>query len=321
MHQGSTPMDPDTDYLSDLSPKDKPWDVHKWESGLVGNLYQGTSFDQYASRIKNCSGRLSFSWVTDPDTGEMRFKLKACRFCRARNCPVCQWRRSLMWIARFLKALPQITQDYPKARWVFLTLTVKNCPIGELRQTITHMNSSWQRMSQRKQFPAIGFARATEVTKGKDGDAHPHFHVLMMVNASYFKGQNYLSQDDWMQLWKSCLQVNYEPIVDVRAVKPNKKFGSDAIRSGIVETFKYSVKPEDMIGTGTDEDKAWLIELTNQLHKTRAIALGGVIRNYLSEGEPENLLTEEGDEELTETEAKILFGWRETVNRYAKVKE
>lgn len=321
MNQDSTPIEPDTDYLSDLSPKDKPWDVHKWESGLVSNLYQGTIFDQYASRIKNCSGHLSFCSVTDQDTGEMRFKLKACRFCRARNCPICQWRRSLMWISRFLKALPQISQDYPKARWVFLTLTVRNCPISELRQTITHMNSSWKRLAHRKEFPAIGFARSTEVTKGKDDDAHPHFHVLMLVNASYFTGQYYLSQDDWTQLWKSCLQVDYDPVVDVRAVKPNKKFGSDAIRSGIVETFKYSVKPEDMFGTGTDEDKAWLIELTNQLHKTRAIALGGVIRNYLSEGEPENLLTEEGDEELTEQEIRILFGWRETVNKYARVKE
>lgn len=321
INQCSTPIEPDTDYLSDLSPKDKPWDCHKWESGLVGDLYQGTIHDCYAGRIKTCSGVLSFGWATDLETGEMRLKLKACRFCRVRSCPICQWRRSLMWIARFLKALPQITQDYPKARWVFLTLTVKNCPIGKLRKTLTHLNGSWKRLAHRKEFPAIGFARSTEVTKGNDATAHPHFHVLMMVNSSYFKGKNYLSQEQWTELWKSCLQVEYTPIVNVQAVKPNKKFGSDAIRAGVVETFKYSVKPEDMFGTGTEEDKAWLVELTNQLHKTRAIALGGVVRNYLSEHEPEDLLTEEGELDVSDDSFRLLFGWREKINRYAKVKQ
>lgn len=226
-----------------------------------------------------------------------------------------------MWIARFLKALPRITQDYPKARWIFLTLTVKNCEIAELRQTITHLNASWKRLSHRKEFPAIGFARSTEVTKSKDGLAHPHFHVLMLVKESYFQGKYYLSQEDWTELWKSCLQVDYNPVVDVRTVKPNKKFGEDGIKAGIVETFKYSVKPEDMFGTGTEEDKEWLLELTTQLHKTRAIALGGVIRNYLSESDPEDLLTEEGDDETPDEIGRLLFGWRERENRYAKQRD
>ena len=222
-----------------------------------------------------------------------------------------------MWVARFLKALPQITNDHPTARWLFLTLTVKNCEVTELRETITHMNSSWKRLSHRKEFPAIGFARSTEITKGKDSSAHPHFHVLLMVKESYFQGKYYLSQENWTELWKSCLQVDYTPIVDVRTVKPNKKFGVDAVKGAIAETFKYSVKPDDMLGTGTEQDRAWLLELTSQLHKTRAIALGGLIRNYLSEKEPEDLLTEAEDVDIDEESARILFGWREQVSRYA----
>lgn len=320
INQGSTPIDPGSDYLTDLSPKDKPWDIHKFQSRLVGSLYKGTIHDSYAARIKDCGDRLSFCWATDLNTGEVRLKLKACRFCRTRNCPICQWRRSLMWIARFLKALPQITSDYPTARWLFLTLTVKNCEVTELRDTIAHMNSSWKRLSHRKEFPAIGFARSTEITKGKDSSAHPHFHVLVMVKESYFQGKYYLSQENWTELWKSCLQVDYTPIVDVRTVKPNKKFGADAVKGAIAETFKYSVKPDDMLGAGTEQDRAWLLELTSQLHKTRAIALGGVIRNYLSEKEPEDLLTEGEDIELDEESVRLLFGWREQVNRYAIAK-
>ena len=222
-----------------------------------------------------------------------------------------------MWIARFLKALPKIQDDYPKAKWLFLTLTVRNCDLTELKATIGHMNQAWKRLNLRKQFPIIGFARSTEVTKGKDGTAHPHFHVLGMVNPGYFS-QSYLTQADWQQMWKEALRVEYEPVIDVRAVKPNPKRPGSGLDAAVVETFKYSTKPEDLFGKGSAEDQAWLVELTKQLHKTRSIALGGVIKNYLSESEPEQLLTEDGDTELLEEASRLLFGWREVISRYVQ---
>ncbi len=310
--------DPDVEYLSDLSPGDKPWDTHKWESTRIAALYQGTVYDKISSRITQCSGLLSFCRTEHRDTGERRIKLKACRFCRARHCPICQWRRALMWIARFLKALPRIEADYPTVRWIFITLTVKNCGLTELRETIGAMNAAWKRLSVRKQFPLIGFARALEVTKGKDGSAHPHFHVLGMVQSGYFKGKCYLSQADWTTLWQECLQVEYTPVVHVQAVKPNKKFGNDAVRAAIAETFKYTVKPSDLLGKGSDVDREWLVELTSQLHKTRAITLGGVLKNYLSEAEPDDLIGEDIEPEVMEEAERLVFGFREREQRYAK---
>lgn len=310
-------------YLSDLSPRDKPWDDHKLFSERLRRLYEGTECHRLSERVQQCSGFLEFGWVADYKTGENALKLRAARFCRVRHCPICQWRRSLMWMARFLKALPAITTDYPTARYVFLTLTVKNCPLVELRSTLTAMNQSWMRLTHRKQFPSVGFARSTEVTRSGDGSAHPHFHVLMMVPSSYFT-HGYISQADWTELWRSCLRVDYTPIVHVRAVKSNRKRGmmqtstSDLIAAGLVETFKYSVKPSDLVGEGGELDRAWLVELTQQLHKTRAVALGGVFKNYLSESEPEDLIGEEIEgEDLSDT--SLLFGWREKIHRYIKI--
>ncbi|GAB5853628.1 hypothetical protein JMUB7538_27340 [Staphylococcus aureus] len=42
-----------------------------------------------------------------------------------------------MWQARFYQALPKIVVDYPSSRWLFLTLTVRNCEIGELGTVLT----------------------------------------------------------------------------------------------------------------------------------------------------------------------------------------
>ncbi|MDK7192887.1 protein rep, partial [Bifidobacterium sp. UMB1197] len=87
-----------------------------------------------------------------------------------------------MWQARFYQALPKIVADYPSSRWLFLTLAVRNCAIDDLGETLTAMNSAFQRLKDRKEFaPVQGWIRATEVTRGKDGSAHPHFHCLLMV--------------------------------------------------------------------------------------------------------------------------------------------
>lgn len=317
------------EYLTEISPSDKPWDTNKLLSGKVGRLYHDSIYHRLAERMGDCGKTLEFGWVNHPEEGKSNIRLKSAHFCRVRHCIICQWRRSLMWTARFLKAMPLILREYPSARFIFLTLTVANCPVGELRSTLDHMNAAWKRMIQRKSFPAIGFARSTEVTKGKDGSAHPHFHALLMVPSTYFNGAYYMTQENWTELWRSCLRVDYTPIVNVKAVKPNKRWQAEAkgelmpaeqlLAGAIVETFKYTVKPSDLIGEETETDRQWLLHLTSQLDRTRAIALGGVFKNYLSENEPEDLVGKTNEDEVSLN--SIYFGWELVIRRYLKLWE
>ncbi|MEE7589090.1 protein rep, partial [Klebsiella pneumoniae] len=125
---------------------------------------------------------LRFGWSTLKETGETRLRLREAHFCRVRHCPVCQWWRSLMWQARFSQSLPRIVADYLDARWMFLTLTVRNCAIGALGETLNRMNMAFERLKDRKEFrPVQGWICITEVTRGTDGSAHPPFRILMMV--------------------------------------------------------------------------------------------------------------------------------------------
>ena len=69
-----------------------------------------------------------------------------------------------MWQARFYQSLPRIVADYPDARWMFLTLTVRNCAIGEWVRH-NRMNMAFQRLKDRKSFDLFrGWIRTTEVT-------------------------------------------------------------------------------------------------------------------------------------------------------------
>lgn len=304
----------DETYLSDLSPHDKPWDTHRSQSEAVERLYSVGGFDRYSERVQECSKRLQFALSAD-EQGDVVFKLYAARFCRVRFCPVCQWRRSLMWRARFYQALPRFLEDYPTLIAVFLTLTVKNCPVGELRSQIQVMNKSFVRLTQRNTWPGVGWVKSVEVTRNaQTGDAHPHFHVLLFVRPSYFS-HGYINQAKWRELWRDCLRVDYLPVVNVKRVKSSsKKTDSEALRIAILETLKYGVKPDDLVS-----DSEWLYGVTHQLHKMRAVSVGGILRDYLREDEPEDLIHEEEmpSEEL-EGVTYLCFDWMALVKRYAQ---
>jgi plasmid rolling circle replication initiator protein Rep len=297
----------DAPALSDLSEKDKPWDKHRGNADKVANHYRGSEFKQYAQRIDFCSQLLDFRLVPDADQGELKLKLSSARFCRVRTCPVCQWRRSLMWKAKAYKVLPRIVSDFPTHRWLFVTLTVKNCQITELKETLTWMNKSWQRLTQLKAWPPEGWLRSTEVTRGKDGSAHPHFHCLLMVKPGYF-GKNYIKQTEWVEMWRRSLRIEYNPVLDVQAVKK----GEQPMQL-VPELLKYCVKESDLV-----VDREWFIELTRQLHKMKAVVVGGVLRQYLAEleKEPDDLIGEDEEGEGDLDEGHLYFGWKSKLKKY-----
>jgi plasmid rolling circle replication initiator protein Rep len=306
------------DYLTDFSEKDKPWDSHRATAETVQRLYESGDYLNYAQRIEDCSRRLQFALLPD-EQGEVVFKLQAARFCRVRFCPVCQWRRALMWRARFYKALPQFIAAHPKLRPIFLTLTVRNCPVSELRSQLNEMNRAFSKMTRRKAWPGVAWVKSVEVTRNPQTDeAHPHFHVLLFAEPGYFKGQRYLSQARWRELWQACLKVDYLPVVNVKAVKPrsgSKQSQDDAMRLAIIETLKYGVKPSDLIS-----EAQWLYQVTQQLHKTRSVAVGGLLKGYLQEDEPEDLIhDDEAEEALPDEALHLYFDWLQLVKRYAKV--
>lgn len=307
--------------LTDYSAKDAPWDVHRGQADDVSSIYAASEeFERYASRMSLCSGVLKFQPVPDEETGEIGLKLKEARFCRVRHCPVCQWRRSLMWQARFLQSLPSLIAEYQSARWIFLTLTVRNCSISELADTLKAMNAAWQRLKDRKEFaPVLGWIRSTEVTRGKDGSAHPHFHALLMVPPSMLSGRAYIQQSRWRELWQECGRLDYFPVVNVKAVKVKPNCTQEtALSAAVAETLKYSVKPSDMTA-----DADWFLEMTRQVHKKRFIASGGALKDVLRADEETNddLLVQGENNASEASETRLAFNWREHERKYLRFKQ
>jgi hypothetical protein len=82
----------------------------------------------------------------------------------------------------------------------------------------------------------------------------------------------------------------------------------------VVEILKYAVKPSDMV-----RDPWWFLQLVDQIHKTRAVAVGGILKKYIREQEKENLLSEPGESPLVEEMERVFFQWKQIVRKYRKI--
>lgn len=322
--------------LSAVSEKDSIWDKQRHRTEIVGDIYSyNAEFERYAERMNDCSTFLAYGFN---DSG---LKLKHANFCRVRHCPVCQWRRSLLWKSNMYVAYEEIKAQYPTHRWLFLTLTLKNPRIEDLRETLQHMNKSWQRLIKRKEFMTAvdGWIRTTEVTRPKkkknkksDPDvicpifgnthAHPHFHVMLLVKPSYFS-HGYIKQEKWSELWQDVLRVDYMPVVDIRAIKAKKKIQQtedEAIKSAIMETLKYAVKPDDMLGDGSRAANEWFYELTKQTFKLRFVASGGALKDALKRDEDitdADLINTNLDDDESETDdRRLVFTYKKVKHQY-----
>jgi hypothetical protein len=226
-----------------------------------------------------------------------------------------------MWQAKVSRALPLLRRDYPDTRFLFMTLTVRNCDIKDLRVTLEVMGSAWQRLTQLRTWPARGWVRAVEITRSqKYRTAHPHYHCLLMVAPAYFQS-DYLKQEQWATLWQQCLRVDYRPVVDIRVVKlalvPDTQRVNPLPKNmwaAVAEILKYAVKPSDMV-----RDHDWFLTLTDQLHHMRAVAIGGILKRYIKEREPEKFTEEPGEEEPEVTTEQLFFRWKQDVRKYRKV--
>ena len=302
--------------LRSYGDREAAWDNHKASADRVAKLYETYSDCdrdlRKSERISDCAGFLRFGWYHNPNTNKNEIHLVEAHYCHCRACSVCAWRRSLMLKAKFYMNMPEIIAQYPKVKFIFLTLTLRNCQLSEIRDTVNNMAKAWKRFFQRKQFKndVLGFVRNLEITRGVNDTCHPHYHILIAVKSTYFSTGHYISKDMFAQLWKESLRLDYIPVVDVRTIR-------GAIdRSAVSELLKYSVKELDI---GND---IWYKSLMDSLHHIRAISTSGILKDVVKtpKEETDDQLTFVGDsQDMTPLNKVVDYKWNKPIKRYRKV--
>ena len=291
---------------------DRNWRGRKIMSLKLADIFKELGYRQsLVERLSSCGEVLKFIQQQDGS-----LKLYQAYFCKNKLCPICNWRRSMKYSYQTSRIVDEAIKQEPKARFLFLTLTVRNVSGDDLNKTLTSLTQSFDRLFKRVkvQRNLLGYLRSVEVTHNeKEKTYHPHIHVLMMIRPSYFRSSaDYISQKEWGEMWSQSLKVNYFPIVDIRVVKQSYQ----GIEKAIVETAKYPVKPMNLDVT----DKQVVDDLYQGLYRKRQLGFGGLFKSIkkqleLDDIENGDLIHTSDNNELSEG-TKIVAIWNATKQNY-----
>ena len=175
-------------------------------------------------------------------------KLHKASFCGNRFCPMCSWRMSCKDSLKISILMEHLRKEENK-EFIFLTLTAPNVKEDKLEEEIKHYIKSFKKLMGRKEVKSIvkGYIRKLEVTYNSDMSSksydtyHPHFHVVIAVNKTYFKKSDlYINQQRWLELWQESTGNSSITQVDVRKSKSNNL-------KEVYELAKYSAKDTDYL--------------------------------------------------------------------------
>ena len=234
-----------------------------------------------AEQVLNCGVSLWFHLKEHQITKEQKLKLAEMYTCKDRFCPFCNWRRQLKYSKLVYEYLDEL-QNQKNLRYIFLTLTVPNCHIDDLRATIEHMNKSFQRFHQTKRFKnsILGYLRVLEYTveKKRKDYIHPHFHILLAVEPRYFVDERYINQKEFLQMWRDATRNQNITQVNIKKIKPKKNSNLTALQSAVFEVAKYSVKHTDLV----KKSDYVFTKILNQTRNMRFFSTGGILKEMIN---------------------------------------
>lgn len=257
--------------------KSQPWLPKKIRSLRVADSFQRLGYDKKAMRVRFCGSALAF--IKNLETGER--KLQNADFCKERLCPMCQWRKSLKVFHQVSKVMDRAEKENKNLVPLFLTLTLRNCSAVELSGTLDNIFKAWKNIVDHRKIRKIivGWFRALEITYNRETDSfHPHIHAIILVEKEYFKGKDYMETIDWVQMWRTALKLDYDPICDIRKVKNGK-----GKHKAVAEVAKYTLKDIEFVTDDKELTDKLVQILSTSLHGRRLFAFGGLLKKIAKE--------------------------------------
>lgn len=265
--------------------KKRKWDLHKQNNLKLVELYKqaikispNVISPKRLQDLADCASQLEY--LQDAEGNKKLYKTY---FCRVRLCPMCQWRRSLKLFSQVSKITDYINQnDNDDVRYLFITLTQKNCNGSELVQEINKINKSFsllvdktKRVQPATKFKKmlLGYIKSTEVTYNpKTKTYHPHLHCIFAVQGEYFNKANYINKNTWRAIWADLLKIDYLPQINVQAIKPARQ------QKAVAELAKYPAKVSSILNLPQTQAVQVVMDLTTLCYKRRFVAFGGIFK-------------------------------------------
>lgn len=242
------------------------------------------------------------SWMHHLTNLEMSVKrLHNTDACGNRFCPICTWATAKKDAIK-ISVMMEAVQSLEDKEFLFLTLTAPSVTGKELRDQIDSFNKGINRLFQRRNVKRAvkGYIRKLEVTTDQEkiiteelykrkkdyydlrglkvGDPnptydtyHPHMHIIVVVNKSYFVSRDFISKAEWLEMWRSCMKDNSITQVDARKVSSTAASNSNAV----LEIAKYSAKGSDLYHSEKVFDTFY-----TALKRRQLIVYSGMMKDY-----------------------------------------
>lgn len=203
--------------------------------------------------------------------------IKSANFCRDRLCPMCNFRRSQKMFSQNMAVYHKIKAENPRYRQLFLTLTVPNVKLWQLKDTLKAMSDSWNRFRNHRAFkrePVVGFCKKLEITYNKEQRTyHPHYHVMLTVDGWASRIEEYVK---W---WSASVQLGRQLVCYIESVQGDAK--------SVAEMSKYMTKSDDILESlseddGTTSEEKWFMYRA-AIFSVREMTYGGIWRFYRRE--------------------------------------
>lgn len=216
--------------------------------------------------------------------------------CRDRLCPVCGWRLSLSRYSQMLATLDLLADSMYEndVKCSMLTLTLRNCTIDKLHDTLVAMSNAWRLMAKQKYFreAVYAWARSIEITyNARQRTYHPHMHILLFGYGGSLADDTQFTVMA-ISAWKRALGLDYDPIynhktaytkeeqrkalacVEGQDVLSWREQASVAARSAAIEVSKYIMGDK----MGLRIPQAHILEFAEAVKGVRMVGYGGAIK-------------------------------------------
>ena len=203
---------------------DEEFAPSKQATEKLTDVYLRIGETKRAGRVNDCATWLDFTYSDDD-----MCRLAHANFCRDTLCPQCAKRKSIKLYTQVKSCVEHLQKD--GYRFLFTTLTIRNCSGDDLAATCKHLYNSYIRLMDLDRMGFVcGAFRALEITHDNEefitrdmyfgnpkrhmkpkvkyyrerglkiGDKnpnfdmfHPHLHIIWVVKESYFH-----NSPDWI---------------------------------------------------------------------------------------------------------------------------
>ena len=165
MPQSCHDSDLGINFLTEISPHEVSWDEHRSDAESVKILYNySVELSKYAERINACSGILKFG--VNPDQGKLVLKQA---FFLPFAIVLCVSGADLYFEGGYVSAIAKYSRTLSYASLGISNPHREKPTCYRTRDTLKHMNDSWQRLIQTKRFKS-GVAGFFEHNRSHQGE-------------------------------------------------------------------------------------------------------------------------------------------------------